>query len=86
VSDERNWLARPPRSGDPARANDALTSTGDIYWGRRLGPRGDGTLTDPKQDLAGTPLLGVAPVDLGMRVLVRELAWRQREGHLTERG
>ena len=38
-----------------------------------MGPRGDGTLTDPKRDLAGTPLLSVAPVDLGMRVHVREL-------------
>lgn len=44
----------------------------------RWGPRGDGTLTDPKRRLAPTPRLGVAAVDLSMRVFVGKLVGRQR--------
>ena len=66
-------------------ADRAIPLDPTTLW-RPRGLSGDGTLTDPKHPPDGTPLLGIAPVDLGMRVLVGHLVRRQREGNLTERG
>jgi hypothetical protein len=64
-------LALPDRA-TPLDEDAAAGMVLMTQW-HRLAPHGDGTLTDAKPRSAGAPWLGVAPTDLGMRVLVGDL-------------